>query len=450
MSFPAYPAYKDSEVPWLGAVPSHWDIARFKNLLRERDARSESGSEELLSVSAYTGVTPKSDSTADGEFLTRAESLEGYKICKRNDLVMNIMLAWNRGLGVTKYEGIVSPAYCVFELGSDLHPDFCNYALRADEYTGYFKAHSAGVIDSRLRLYPDKFGALLCAYPPIAEQVSIIAFLDRETAKIDALVAEQERLIALLKEKRQAVISHAVTKGLNPNAPMKDSGIEWLGEIPAHWETLPLKAVSIGEGAVFIDGDWIESKDISEDGIRYITTGNVGEGFYKEQGSGFITDDTFVALNCTEVLPGDVLISRLNLPIGRACVVPDLGTRIVTSVDNVIVRAGDHVSRKFLTFLLSAKSFFAHTETLARGTTMQRISRTVLGNIRICLPTIDEQMEIAESLQEQTAGIDALVVEAQSAITLLQERRAALISAAVTGKIDVRGLAETSPELERA
>lgn len=307
MSAPAYPTYKDSGVPWLGAVPSHWAIARFKNLLRERDARSESGSEELLSVSAYTGVTPKSDSTGEGEFLSRAESLEGYKICKRNDLVMNIMLAWNRGLGVTKYDGIVSPAYCVFELGSDLHPDFCNYALRADEYTGYFKAHSAGVIDSRLRLYPDKFGALLCTYPPIAEQASIIAFLDRETAKIDALVAEQERLIALLKEKRQAVISYAVTKGLNPNAPMKDSGIEWLGEIPAHWEVKGIRhfaTVLRGKfthrprnDPAYYDGDYpfIQTGDITG-AARFITSyrqtlNELGASVSKEFPSGTLEPD---------------------------------------------------------------------------------------------------------------------------------------------------------------
>lgn len=447
MSVPAYADYKESGISWIGKMPSHWRAERLKVLfdLQKRPVRDE---DDIVTAFRDGAVTLRKNRREDG--FTNALQEIGYQGIRKGDLVIHAMDGFAGAIGVSDSDGKSTPVYSVCKPKAGVSAAYYGRLLRYMALSGFVNALAKGVRERSTEFRWSDASILGLPVPPEAEQHAITSFLDRETAKIDALVAEQERLIALLKEKRQAVISHAVTKGLNPNALMKDSGIEWLGQIPAHWETLPLKAVSIGEGTIFIDGDWIESKDISEDGIRYITTGNVGEGFYKEQGSGFITDETFVALNCTEVLPGDVLISRLNLPIGRACVVPDLGTRIVTSVDNVIVRAGDHVNRKFLTFLLSAKSFFAHTETLARGTTMQRISRTVLGNIRICLPAIDEQLEIAESLQEQTAGIDALVVEAQSAISLLQERRAALISAAVTGKIDVRGLAETSQELELA
>src|SRR5699024_6794571 len=138
--------------------------------------------------------------------------------------------------------------------------------------------------------------------------------LDRETERIDALVAEKTRFVALLKEKRQALITHCVTKGLDPDVPMKDSGVAWLGQVPAHWSSVPIKWLATGDSSIFIDGDWIESKNLSDDGIRYITTGNVGEGYYREQGSGYISEQTFEDLNCTEVFPGDVLVSRLNLP----------------------------------------------------------------------------------------------------------------------------------------
>ena len=178
---------------------------------------------------------------SEGDFLSRAESLLDYKKCEINDLVMNIMLAWKRGLGVTKFDGIVSPAYSVFRFNRFANPDFMHYLLRTDTYIDHFKTRSTGVIDSRLRLYPENFGNVPVLLPPLKNQEQIVNFLDHETAKIDTLIEKQQQLIKLLKEKRQAVISHAVTKGLNPDAPMRDSGVEWLGEVPAHWVIKKLK-----------------------------------------------------------------------------------------------------------------------------------------------------------------------------------------------------------------
>jgi len=212
----------------------------------------------------------------------------------------------------------------------------------------------------------------------------------------------------------------------------KDSGVEWLDAIPNHWATAPIKYTALDNNSIFIDGDWIESKDISEEGVRYITTGNVGEGKYKEQGTGYITSDNFNALNCTEVFEGDILISRLNNPIGRACIVPNLEARIVTSVDNVIFRPDIQYIKKYLVYLLSSKDYFRHTSNLARGATMQRISRGLLGNIRIVVPGSNEQVKIANFLDHETARIDTLIEEQQSLIKLLQEKRQAVISHAVT------------------
>ena len=212
----------------------------------------------------------------------------------------------------------------------------------------------------------------------------------------------------------------------------KDSGVEWLNSMPAHWSSAPIRYLALTTNSLFLDGDWIESKDISDDGVRYITTGNVGEGFYKEQGSGFITENTFNKLNCTEVFEGDILISRLNNPIGRACLVPNLGCKTVTSVDNVIFRTDKYYNRKYLVHLFSSKDYFQHTGNLARGTTMQRISRGLLGNIRILVPTVPEQVVIAAFLDHETAKIDNLIEKQQQLIELLKEKRQAVISHAVT------------------
>lgn len=224
------------------------------------------------------------------------------------------------------------------------------------------------------------------------------------------------------------------------------SRVEWLGVVPVHWWSIPIKYMALQRNSLFLDGDWIESNDISSEGIRYITTGNVGEGEYKEQGAGYISEVTFHALNCTEVYEGDVLISRLNNPIGRACIVPGLGASIVTSVDNVIFRPDDVFNKKFIVYLFSSDEYFQNTRNLARGATMQRISRGLLGNIRVVVPSPEEQSQIAAFLDHETARIDALIAEQQRLIELLKEKRQAVISAAVTGKIDVRNWqpAETS------
>lgn len=223
---------------------------------------------------------------------------------------------------------------------------------------------------------------------------------------------------------------------LKPYPAYKKSGVDWLGDTPEHWKSFPLKFMASNENTLFIDGDWVESKDLSDSGIRYITTGNIGEGIYKEQGSGYISEDKFIELNCTELLPGDVLISRLNLPIGRACIAPDLGEKVITSVDNVIFRPNNDVNRKFIVYMLSSKEHFANTENLARGTTMQRISRSGLGRIRFLLPSTSEQVCISNFLDHETTKLDTLIAKQERLIALLQEKRQAIISHAVTKGLD--------------
>ena len=188
------------------------------------------------------------------------------------------------------------------------------------------------------------------------------------------------------------------------------------------FDTFPLAFIGRDQGGLFIDGDWIESKDLSDEGVKYLTTGNVGVGEFKEQGSGFISEETFVKLRCTEVLPGDILISRLNLPVGRACIVPDLGHRLVTSVDNVIVRPSASFDRRYLVFLLSTPHHLESTSNLARGTTMQRISRSALGRIRLAIPDLATQRQIADFLDRETARIDLLIEKKQRLVALLGEK----------------------------
>lgn len=222
----------------------------------------------------------------------------------------------------------------------------------------------------------------------------------------------------------------------------KDSGADWIGEIPSHWKTMKLSYTVNNVITDFMDGDWIESKDISREGIRYLTSGNVGVMNYKEQGCGYITEETFNALNCLEVFPGDLLISRLNHPIARTCIVPDLGSRIVTCVDNVIYRPREDFDKRFMMYQLNTSDFTVAATQLSGGATMQRISRSKLGTIKIMVPPLHEQKAIAEYLYEKCGKIDEMIEQIDKKIALYDRLRRAIITKAVT-----RGL-EKDPQLK--
>lgn len=284
-------------------------------------------------------------------------------------------------------------------------------------------------------------GNMPCLLPPRKEQQAIAAWLDDRTKRIDELVAAKRRLIDLLAEQRTALITRCVTQGLNPDAPMKPSTIEHYPDAPAHWAVRPLKFFSNLRAKSFIDGDWIEAPYVTDQGIRLIQCGNIGTGEYIEQGYRFISEDTFKELGCTPISPGDVLICRMRssarILAGRACVAPSLGERMVTAVDNCIVKCAADVDPRFLVYLLSSKTHLEYVEAVARGGTRDRISRSMLGSVRVPCPPLVEQRSIADVLDRATARYSDLCAKTAEAVEKLDEYRQALITAAVTGRIEV-------------
>lgn len=438
MSFPAYPGYKHSGVELLGELPEHWTLKRFKNVFEERAERSADGLEELLSVSAYFGIKPRSESRDEGDHLSRAESLEGYKVCHPGDLVINIMLAWSRGLGFSWQSGIVSPAYCVFHVTDGSSPKFLDYLVRSDECIRYFKTHSAGIMDSRLRLYPESFGRLFTAIPPTCEQTQIARFLDHETARIDALIEEQHRLIELLKEKRQTVISHAVTKGLDSTVTMKDSGVDWLGEVPAHWVVGPLRWYATIQGGIAKGKDYEGRETVS---LPYLRVANVQNGFVD------LTEVKEISVLESEVeryslRSGDVLMNEGgdNDKLGRGTVWQGQIEPCLHQNHVFAIRPNDLLSAEWLTAFTQcdqARSYFFLNS--KQSTNLASISASNVMSLALPIPSVAEQKEILSVLNEGRVAHEELVNLATSTVEFLQERRSALISAAVTGKIDVRG-----------
>lgn len=216
----------------------------------------------------------------------------------------------------------------------------------------------------------------------------------------------------------------------------KSCRIRWIGQIPSEWKVSKVKYLALDNTSIFMDGDWINSDIIESEGIRYLTTGNVGAGEYKEQGDSFISEESFSRLNCLTVLPGDVLISRLNEPIARACIVPDTYDKYVVAVDNVVLRPDIEWNKQYLIYCMNTSRYAEEAKLLAAGTTMQRISRTKLGTLGLPKPPLSTQDKIVSYLNEVIKKIDICIENKLRLSELLQESRTSIICSAITNGIN--------------
>ena len=316
---------------------------------------------------------------------------------------------------------------------NDENGKYLAYLFQTDAWRSQIRSQVSGV--KVYSITQTILSSTLVILPPGQEQEAIAAWLDTQCGEIDAAIAKVDREIELIDELKQSEISRVVTRGLNPDAPLRPSGIDWIDNIPLNWSSMKLKHTVKDIETDFMDVDWIESSDISTEGIRYLTSGNIGPGYYKEQGEGFISEETFAELNCIEVFSGDLLISRLNEPIARTCFIPDLGYRIVTCVDNVIYRPIENLfDKRYMMYQLNTKTFWFNASQLSSGATMQRISRSKLGAIKVIVPPLTEQQAIADYLDKKCAEIDGLKAKLSKKRETLTELRQSIISEVVTGK----------------
>ncbi|HIE0184370.1 TPA: restriction endonuclease subunit S, partial [Enterobacter hormaechei] len=432
----AYPEYKDSGVEWLGEVPNHWKTVSISRLF-SRIKRTGYTEKELLSVYRDYGVIPKS--SRDDNNNKPSEDLSPYQLVEPNDLVMNKMKAWQGSIAISEYEGIVSPAYFVYKPNNVLfelaYPRYVHYLLRNPIYVTQYLSRSKGIRVNQWDLDPDEFRNIELLLPDKTEQEKIYSFLDHETAKIDNLIEKQQQLIELLKEKRQAVISHAVTKGLNPDVPMKDSGVEWLGEVPDHWELVPLKYLCNFSGGGTPTKDnlsywqggtvpWVSPKDMKSFWISetqdYVTPKAVSESStnYIEEGSLLM------------VVRSGIL--QRNIPVAINIV------KVTMNQDMKALRFNERMKAHYAAYFINGNINSLLLEWTKEGATVESIEHEYLANGLIPVPPIDEQHSIIKSISGQMIRFELLEEKALTGIRLLQERRTALISAAVTGKIDVR------------
>ena len=444
MSFPRYPSYKDSGVEWLGAVPEHWDYKSIKRCtyLKGRVGWKGLTSEEYLDEGYAYLVTGTDFSAkfiswsdchcvdegryADDPFI---QLVNGDLLITKDGTIGKLALVsgldrpacLNSGIFLLRPQDSYTTAFMYWVLSSNPFRVFCDLASLGSTIQ---------------HLYQNVFERFIFPVPTSAEQTQVAAFLDRETAKIDELVAEQRRLMELLKEKRQAVISHAVTQGLNPDAPMKPSDIEWLGDVPAHWEVMSLRrcASSVQTGGT--PSTEPPSTDLVE-GLVWFTPGDFSDSLFLTNSTRKIASEVVASGEAKVFPPRSVLIVSIGATLGK------VGFAEQASSANQQINAvipNERVDGYFLAYSLLVKAEVMRF--LSNASTIGIMNQEKTKDIWLAVPPTVEQIDIAGFLDTETAKLDTLTAEAQRAIDLLQERRTALISAAVTGQIDVRALTE--------
>ena len=419
---------KDSGVEWIGQTPEDWKIVRIKQIFAEVDERCEKGNDyTLLSVSEYYGVAPRKERISEDDMLTHAETLDGYKICKKNDIVMNIMLAWKRALGVSEYIGIISPAYCVYRAKREVCAKYFHYLFRIDIYAELFKQNSTGIIDSRLRLYPDKFLALKCQVPPLKQQESIAAYLDRKCAQIDAVISKQQQIIEKLKEYKLSIITEAVTKGLDPDVPMKDSGVEWIGMVPEGWRISRIKYICEFNP---------KTKKANRDVVSYAPMECVKDGYLIKKE---IRHDG-ISTGLTSFEEGDIIMAKVTpcFENGNIAIAKDLVNKFGVGSSELFVFRAKKVNTQWLFYFLRNSIFKKLAEATMTGTGgLKRVSPSFIRDFSLALPPEKEQRRIIEYLDKKCMEIDRVIKYKQSAVEKLGQYKKSLIYEVVTGKMEV-------------
>jgi len=407
------PTYKPIIPGWLPSFPSHWKVMRIKNLFREIDDRSESGSEELLSVSQYTGITPKRDSLEnEDDNLTNAASLEGYKKVTAGDLVINIMLAWNGSLGISPYNGIVSPAYCVYRCLPGNNPEYFGYLFSTNLFKAEFRRNSTGIIDSRLRLYSDKFFGIFSVVPPIDEQDAIVKLIKIQEEKINRFTLKKQQFIDLLKEQKNIVAFSLIhidgSKNKYPERRIKSFSQILRGKFTHR----PRNDQRLYDG----DFPFIQTGEVSQSD-KYINNFRQTLNEWGYSVSKVFPKGTLCLTIAANV--GDLAILNFN-----ACF-PD---SIVGIVPN------DEVDLNYLYYSLkSLKAKFISEATL---TTQYNLNIDRIGPIKIPLPDKETQKNIVLQVETETSIIDTAILKAEKEIELIKEFKEVMIAEAVMGQIN--------------
>ena len=430
-----YPAYKDSGVEWLGEMPAHWEISKLRNILTEVVKRNRPDL-PLLSVVREKGVILRDITNRNENHNYIPDDLTNYKVVLKGQFVINKMKAWQGSFGVSPHDGIVSPAYFIFDIDG-VEGTFFHKAIRSKAYIPFFTQASDGVRIGQWDLSQTRMREIPFFIPPLPEQTAIVRFLDYMDRRIRRYIRAKQRLIKLLEEYKQALIHQAVTGQIDvrtgePYPAYKDSGVEWLGKVPAHWEVRAIRHITSP-----VKGKQpkaLYSKDEAPAGAQPYLTMQYMRGHKGTAKALYSLSDGLVTAR-----KGDVLLLWDGANAGEFFLAKD---GVVPSTAALL--ATDKHDRHYLYFML--KQCEPWLRAFSTGMGIPHVDGSFLKQMQIALPPLPEQTAIVEYLDAQTAKIDAAMAAARREIELLREYRTRLIADVVTGKVDVREVAAQLPE----
>ena len=428
-----YTFHKESGVEWVGKIPSQWDMISIKHLFNERNEKNLQGNFNYLSIVKDVGVVLYSEKGNVGN--KTSDKPDRYKMVYIDDIVINPMNIIIGSVGRSRYEGCLSSVYIVLVPDSSVLSSFYDYIFSLKEFQRSLKKICYGIMELRESLNKIEFFVEKLPFPPLKEQQQISNYLDHKTQQIDSLIEKTQQKIELLKEQRTSLINQVVTKGLNPDVEMKDSGVEWIGEIPYGWEIR--RIWSLGK---FSKGRGIKKDEVKDNGIPCIRYGEIYTDYDRVVYSTKSFIDEKTSQNSEPIKKGDVLFT------GSGETLEDIGKSIVYFGDSTIFVGGDiiilqlneDVDPLFSSFMMNSHYVNSQKTQSGRGGIIVHIYPKQLNEIRVTLPLIQEQQQIVEYLDEQTQKIDSLIEKETQRIELLKEYRQSLISNVVTGKVDVR------------
>ena len=426
---PRHAQYKESGLPWIGEIPAHWQTRRNRFLFREVDRRSKHGEETHLSMSQVHGLVPSKDL---GRKSLQSENYAGGKLVAEHDLVLNRLKAHLGVFARAKQAGVVSPDYTVFRPKGDASVRYCESLFKTPMYVGEFRRRTKGIVEGFWRLYTDDFYNVTALLPPPEEQVQIVAYLRAQDAHIARFIKTKRDLIKLLTEQKLRIIDHAVTRGLDSSVALKASGIEWVGEVPEHWEVKPLKRW------VRLNARTLGQKTRPDFEFRYVDIGSVQTGRLVKEPER-IRFEAAPSRARRVLRRGDTIISTVRTYLKAIWYVGEDADDLIASTGFAVLTPGSGVEPEYLGYVIQSSPFVNRVTANSIGIAYPAIAETVLGRFPVALPpTVDEQQAIVAHIKTESAPLDDAIARTEEEIKLIREYRDRLIADVVTGQVDVR------------
>lgn len=429
-----YREYKESGVKWLGEIPSHWEVVPLRKYLKINTRRNMPEA-QLLSVTREEGVIVRNVESKEENHNYIPDDLSNYKYVQRGQFVINKMKSWQGSYGVSNYDGIVSPAYFVYDLNYP-NKDYFNIAIRSKIFSPFFSKYSKGIRVDQWDLTPEALKIIPFLEPPKAEQDAIVRYLDSATSEIDKAIAMQQKMIDLLNERKQIIIQNAVTKGLDENVEMKESGVEFVNEIPHNWSTRRLKFSAWIRARLGWKG--LKASEYVENGYPFLSAFNIENDHMKWNNLNFINKYRYDESPEIKLKVGDLLLVKDGAGIGKCARIDKLPYGESTANGSLaVITSYDMLDYRYLYYFMVSKSFKDHTELLINGMGVPHFTQGEMKKIVMPVPPQAEQQQIVTYLDSEMQRFDSAITNCQRQITLLQERKQIIINEVVTGKVRV-------------